>query len=630
MKVFICKFSNEEDIEHQVGKRVSRVQTLFGNKLKVFCVDPQVQQRLEMAGIRAEVLTDFHQHIGVDDESGWEEFYQLSDKLHSSAENDDTLKYSGINLLTFEYHIIEYIFAIKLSKLCKRMVEQNCGVLVLVLTNSYVGWFPDLDSSNIKTFRFGRGEAVRSLAITRFCYHVMHEGYLLLTYAKDRFQKLFAKKCPVSTEGIELKQSRVLFSVSSTVPYARPALAIYNECLRNGLTPYIATDDRTLIPLLKLHQIEYSIKPPLLISLFSGASQIGKTLLMSSRFKNHLNSFYGNTGKPDVKHDEFSAAHLCKEILLDKLTRFCFEAISDIDFLEGLIKTTSPDIICLMPQSDFLQQMASALAKTKYNIPTLASSAAWETADSRSFKRHLHADKIVVMGEGIKETYLESGLEPGRIVVTGVAHFDLLFNRNKEQDDKILSECGICPSSRIIMFATQNISGGETEQSLIGVISVVLKFEDIQLVIKVHPQEDIAICQAIAERYHNPRIHVVKDIEVYALISRCELLITKHSTTALEAMLVDKPVITINLSAQPSHVLYAEEGASLGVNRYEDIEPAIMKALYDKEIRSRLQAAREKFIRRWAGEPDGQASQRIVNVMKEMIATPIEQRANQG
>ena len=35
---------------------------------------------------------------------------------------------------------------------------------------------------------------------------------------------------------------------------------------------------------------------------------------------------------------------------------------------------------------------------------------------------------------------------------------------------------------------------------------------------------------------------------------------------------------------------------------------------------------RDKFVRNWAGEPDGKASQTIVTLMKEMMGTSVQQR----
>jgi len=224
------------------------------------------------------------------------------------------------------------------------------------------------------------------------------------------------------------------------------------------------------------------------------------------------------------------------------------------------------------------------------------------------------------MGDTAKNSYVKSGLEPERIVVTGVAHFDLLFNRDKEQDNQVLRACGVDPGQKYAIFTTDNIALDETENMLTGVINAIMKMEALQLVVKVHPREGIESYQRLAEQYHDPRVHVVKDVDLYALISGCELLITKYSTTALEAMMIGKPVVTINLSGQPDPIPYAEEGAALGVHRHEDIGPVILKALYDEETRRRLKTGRDRFVREWAGQADGKTSQRIVTLMKEMIA----------
>jgi hypothetical protein len=103
-----------------------------------------------------------------------------------------------------------------------------------------------------------------------------------------------------------------------------------------------------------------------------------------------------------------------------------------------------------------------------------------------------------------------------------------LLNRDKERDSQVLSGCNVDLNKRIIVFTTDNISISETEQMLNGVINAVLKIEDIRLVIKVHPREELAIYQAVAEKYHNSRIIVVKDVDLYALISNSLPLLWKQ------------------------------------------------------------------------------------------------------
>src|SRR3972149_2423432 len=138
------------------------------------------------------------------------------------------------------------------------------------------------------------------------------------------------------------------------------------------------------------------------------------------------------------------------------------------------MKRSWPDLLCIMPQSGLVQILAASLAN-KHKIPVLACSAAWETSDATSFRRHLHADRIAVMGERTREIYLKSGLNPDRVVTTGVAHFDRLFQQNKSEDDRVLRQYAIDPSKPIALFTTDGIGFSETERMLTGVIEAILK-----------------------------------------------------------------------------------------------------------------------------------------------------------
>ena len=632
MKVFICKFFNEEDIERSIRRLVAREKKRAGDKLSVFCVDEQIQKRLEAAGITVEVLRNFHSRAGADiDEPSWQKTYKFSDELKASSEANDSLKFHGINFLTLEYDISRYILVTKLSTLFNQMMPR-CKLLIIILNKPYHLWVPDIRSPNIRTLRFGvslespkvvwwYNSALRVGALLLRVLYAMRLGSLLSRVlplrARRYLDQLASRGHPTQSEKTPQQQHMALFVVSTQLD-ARPALAICNECLRNGLTPYVVpySSDMAQIFLGRHYNIAYLNKINL-ISFLSLVSKAGNVFRLLQRLKKHIGSFH-NLSARDTASNEFSVEHLYNRALQNELAQLCFVAIYYIILFEKLIDSLSPDILCLMPDGYFLQQMAAAVAK-KYNIPTLACSASLETGNARSYMKHLHADKIAAMGEVIKNIYIESGVAPERITVTGVAHFDRLFDRNKEQDARVLQTHDIDPNKRTIVFGTDNLAVSETVKALTGVIKTVLKTKDIQLVVKVHPRESFEPYQDAVEEYHDPRIHVVKDIDLYALLSRCELVIVNGSTIALEAMMIGKLVVTINLSGKSTPVPYAEEGAALGVYKFEDIEPAIQKVLYNEETRASLRAGRDKFVRAWAGEPDGNASLRIVNLMKEII-----------
>lgn len=618
MKVFICKSFNDKGIEDRIIRLISREKKKADNSLRIFCVHEPIQKRLEAAGIPSEAFYEFNR-FDYEDEAIWEKAYEISDSLYASIGDNDSLKFSVINFLSFEHCPIYYISSMRLSNLFRLMAAENCDVLIIVIPQQYSQWLRDINSRNIITIK--HGNTIQSFLGRLGCQVWQQSAVLfqvLFNTIKSPLKKSGSPDLPVVSPEVDNKRSKALFTVSTSL-YARPALAIAQTCLKNDILPYFVTDDNTQVSLFQSLGVGYTVKPRFSGLMLSLSLRAGGLLALFFRLKRHVNLFF-DSHYPEIKQDEFSVEHMFKKTLLASLPWLCYEAITNIVFLEKQIKTMAPDIVCVMPQSQQFQQMASALAKKYNNTPTLACSAAWETGSAGAFLKHLHADIIATSGEKMKSVYISSGLEPGRVLATGIAHFDRMFNRDRESDKQILSACGINPRDGIVVFTTDNISLRETEEMLAGVIDAVLKMKDIQLVIKVHPRESAEPYFTIADRYHNPKIRVVKDIDLYALLGSCELLITKFSMTALEAMIIDKPVVTINLSGKPiPAVPYAEEGASIGVNRRQDIEPAIQKALYNEETRTKLKVGRDRFVRNWAGEPDGKASQRIVTLMKNMI-----------
>lgn len=95
------------------------------------------------------------------------------------------------------------------------------------------------------------------------------------------------------------------------------------------------------------------------------------------------------------------------------------------------------------------------------------------------------------------------------------------------------------------------------------------------------------------------------------LLAACDVMVTRDSTAVFEANLMDKPVVTINLSRWEEEVPYAATGGALGVYRFEDIQPALSRALFDPMAREALARSRPEFLRLHTGPADGQATARI-------------------
>ncbi len=96
------------------------------------------------------------------------------------------------------------------------------------------------------------------------------------------------------------------------------------------------------------------------------------------------------------------------------------------------------------------------------------------------------------------------------------------------------------------------------------------------------------------------------------LLAASDLMITRDSTVVFEANILQKPVITVNLSEWDEELPYAATGGALGVYKYEDIAPAIEAVLTDAAMPHNLATARAHFLRLHLGPLDGQATQRVI------------------
>jgi len=95
-------------------------------------------------------------------------------------------------------------------------------------------------------------------------------------------------------------------------------------------------------------------------------------------------------------------------------------------------------------------------------------------------------------------------------------------------------------------------------------------------------------------------------------------MVTKSSTTTLEAAILNKPIIILNLSGKPDIIPYVDKGIALGVYKKEDLIPAIKNALYSREVREKLARQREKFVYDYAYLQDGNASERVASLIAQV------------
>lgn len=317
------------------------------------------------------------------------------------------------------------------------------------------------------------------------------------------------------------------------------------------------------------------------------------------------------------------------EIVKDKLSIFFREdipvAISNIRMLEALSKAGRIKIAVMRNNLRALERtliFGLRLAK----IPSLIMQhglLAETNGDNILF-----ADKFAAWGKASVDWYGKFGNPVDKCEVIGNPLFDIFKDwRPKVSRDEFFRNFKLDRNKQIILFVTQHFgkfSSFWTDDLFLVMSDKVSKalaqFSNKQLVIKLDPYESTDCYARRASSILPDNVVVVKNFDIYTLLYFSDLLITFNSTAALEAMLFDKPVITLNLTKREDMLPYAANQAAIGVYGKEDLSSAIDSVLNDGGLRQRLADGRKRFIGEYAYKLDGGAKERAVKLICRMAS----------
>lgn len=232
------------------------------------------------------------------------------------------------------------------------------------------------------------------------------------------------------------------------------------------------------------------------------------------------------------------------------------------------------------------------------------------------------ADKFAVYSQQDKDNFVQRGkIREEDVIVSGQPRYDILTRADKIFDrEKTFKKLNLDPGKKLVtwMALSQSFTPQENERNRKAVYNAVKSLKNAQLVIKLHPSEDQKATQYRKDKSFKPTIVRGWGTLTFELLNASDVVITHYCTTAIEAIILSKPVIVIDFSGTLTWVPYIECGAAIGVHREEAMAPTIEGMLYDEEARQKL----AKIQRRYACESgllqNGQASQIVADLVTQM------------
>ena len=286
-----------------------------------------------------------------------------------------------------------------------------------------------------------------------------------------------------------------------------------------------------------------------------------------------------------------------------------------------------------------VSKLTAAWARA-HRVPSLHLAHSLALVDPYTVHRDLTADVLAVYGERGAEGYLDLGIDPDRIVVTGNPAWDgyaQLVGRATELRRQLTTRHGLDPALPLVVFGT-TWGGHQTALELSGphtrtlgwfieaceqLFAAGLRF---QPVVKDRPSnadfgEDFLRTQlqrygADPARY----LYTTEDTQEWAVAA--DLLVAVQSNYLVEAMIVGTPGINLVGATAPMPPVF-EAGCGIAEARPDELADRIRELLEDESIRARRRAeAAERAEYHHHGVADGRSAQRAAALMRALARPP--------
>ena len=238
------------------------------------------------------------------------------------------------------------------------------------------------------------------------------------------------------------------------------------------------------------------------------------------------------------------------------------------------------------------------------------------------FSSSLLTDKQIIWGEITKQYALSHNHSPNNVLIGGSPRHDKFFNlssRKNKKTGKIL----LATTGTMYISADSCTTGSQTkyDEYFKEVYRIVKSLPEKKLVVKPHPGPLLTKYVENLVKEIDPSITVIRNTDLHELINECEVLITfNNSTTALEAISLNKPVISLQTESWANEDDIAQAGAVVSISNIKDCEKEIKKILFDTLFRKQQMDKGSNFLRKYMSNP-GKASKSVAEIFKNFTET---------
>ncbi|GEM_PF-6703634 len=277
--------------------------------------------------------------------------------------------------------------------------------------------------------------------------------------------------------------------------------------------------------------------------------------------------------------------------------------------LEALIETYQPSVFCITASIGLLEKSVIVICNKK-NIPTLLLQHGFDTDFRRTSMSQFHNLYFAVYGKEDKKLLEETNVSSKNIFVTGGSQFDGLEEYISKTPEKVEIKNILLLSQP---FVEDKLFTKEQHLHFLREVETIAQSLDAHLTIKLHPRDN----KSFYDQYVKGKNITLLSDSLYPAIQNSDLVISVVSTTISESVVLNKPVVVLDLFNHAKEKAYVKRGVVLYATSSQDVSQKL--SLFFSFFTSVAFARKRKeYIEDFFCGLDGKATKRIVETIEKL------------
>lgn len=251
-------------------------------------------------------------------------------------------------------------------------------------------------------------------------------------------------------------------------------------------------------------------------------------------------------------------------------------------------------------------------------VPTLTGFAAMVADNLRCLPLLSSTAHVALAGEHEHAVLTRRGLNPARqLHITGAPRYDFIHRINAQaRRAAVRAELNIAENAKVAAVLTSGLDE-HLEQTWLIPLCRWATHAGVVVLIKPHPSR-LPRYERIRRQTEQERLTAAVWSSHPATDALCaaDLLLTDKSSVTVEAVLLNRPIIQVNLTGESfGYNDFAAEGVATPASTIDDVPRRVQDLLTAPGAIEAFRLARDAFIRRHAHGNDGLAAQRIASLL---------------